>query len=316
MRKYPKIHRLGHDESQGVLEAPRLTIHEKMDGANFRFQNAKDVEGVESDEPLIFGSRNVVYTNEKDQDKNFRHAIDHVLENIDPGELALIRELYGPVVFYGEAMHKHTLDYEWDDTPSFLGFDVWSVEQQRFISWPEASTMFENLGLATVPTVELFADDVDADIDIPESVYRDGKAEGVVLKDYENQQFAKVRSDEFLGKHKQQMGQTADGERREPRDTIKVANKLLSQDRWVEKQIHRYENEGRTIEMGIMEDLWRDVFEDIIEEEYATIFLGEWTIDTKDFRSHIASHTADELRRYMARQAQNPDDRSESKLIA
>lgn len=316
MKKYPKIRRLGHDDVQDILNAERLTIHEKMDGANFRFQSTEDVEGTETDDPLVFGSRNNVYKNPKDIDKNFQHAIDYVLENIDLDELELIRDIYGPVIFYGEAMHKHTFDYEWDETPSFLGFDVWSVQYSKFIGWDIAEFMFENLGLEPVPTVEYDTSDVNTDIEIPESVYRDGVAEGVTIKDYENQQFAKVRSDEFLGKFKQKGGQTADGERRDPPDTTKLANNILAQDQWVEKQIHRYENNGRTIGMEIMEDLWRDVFDDIIEEEYATIFLGNWTIDTKDFRSHIASHCAETLRNHMKRRAQNPDDRSESKLIA
>ena len=53
--------------------------------------------------------------------------------------------------------------------------------------------------------------------------------------------------------------------------------------------------------MSLMEDLWREVFDDIIEEEYQTIFLGNHEIDTKEFRSEVASITANVLESYLER---------------
>jgi len=43
-----------------------------------------------------------------------------------------------------------------------------------------------------------------------------------------------------------------------------------------------------------------DVFEEF-EEEYETVFLGNYNINTKDFRSTIAEHIANEVRRYNKR---------------
>lgn len=44
-----------------------------------------------------------------------------------------------------------------------------------------------------------------------------------------------------------------------------------------------------------------DVFDDIITEEYDDIFLGNHVIDTKEFRSEVASITADVLQQYLNR---------------
>lgn len=306
MKKYPKIKRLGHDENDGILYSGDIAVQEKLDGANFRFtlDDNLDTEYQTEGRDFVFGSRNVMYKNEKDIDDAFDHAIEHVREH---GDATALREMQGDsdLVVFGEAMHPHTLEYEWDDAPSFIGFGVWSSDN-GFLSVDDAYTVIVGMGLEKAPVVysgptehfdigEITDDD---GLSTLSSEYRDGLAEGFVVKNSTTGQRAKVRSEPFKEKHDSQSSSKPDAE--EPDDSTVLAHKYTTEAR-VLKQIHKYKDRGRTIEMGVMEDLWRDVFDDIIEEEYDTIFLDNHVIDTKEFRSEVASITAGVLQQYMQR---------------
>lgn len=296
-KKFPKIKRIGDDENSGILEAGRLVIQEKMDGANFRFTYEPE------DDRLVFGSRNVEYWNEKDIDKNFIHAVEFVRKQIDIEVLRHIDES-NSMTFFGEAMHPHTLDYEWDDVPSFLGFAIWNGAAEQFEPWNTVEKMFGSLSLPTVPVrYQGGADRMPEAYEFPEpeitdSEYRDGVPEGIVIWNQETGQTAKYRTEQFKERHGSQSVSSPDDY--EPDDSVVLARQYTTEAR-VLKMIHKYRDRGRSIEMGIMEDLWRDIFDDIIEEEYDEIFLGNHLIDTKDFRSEVASITADVLQRYLSR---------------
>jgi hypothetical protein len=306
MKKYPKIKRIGHRSNDGILAEGTEKIHvqEKMDGANFRFTLARNIDGglPKATDPndIVFGSRNVVYKNDKDIDKNFRHAVEYVRKNIDRDELKLLNREVGPVVVYGEAMHSHTLDYNWDDVPSFLGFDVYSHKHDQFASENDLNVFFKLMQLPTVPTVELEGIEGEQ-IEVPDSEYRDGVAEGIVIKNSWTGQRAKIRSEKFKEMHGSHNGKTP--EEYEP-DASKILAQKFTTEARVLKKIHKYEDYGRVIEMEVMEDLWEDVFDDIIDEEYDTIFYGNHDLDTQQFRSEVAGRTAEILRTYLNR----PDD--------
>jgi hypothetical protein len=320
MKKYPSVDRIGSDSVDGILKKP-VTVLEKMDGANFRFTMGKNVEG-SPDDVLIFGSRNVIYRDGPVEDENFEHAARYVRDQVplsDPDwwESTVERD-DDALTIYGEAMHSHTLDYGsarhpgdgaaiWDEVPNVLVFDVWS-EEDGWLSWPSVKAVARRLNLETVPEIydRRRYESVDELPDSIESEYRDGGAEGIVIRrprgGSKNDIWrAKLRSEEFLDKH---ASASRDPSTYDDTDSVELARSLLRKEPWVQKMIHKYRDEGRDIHMGIMEDLWRDVFDDIIEEEYEEVFLGNWEINTKKFRSEIASHTADELHAYLNR----PDD--------
>jgi hypothetical protein len=305
-KKYPSIDRIGHDENNGILDGGHLVVQEKLDGANFRFTWDADEERV------VFGSRNVEYWNEKDIDSAFMHAVEYVREHADTNVLDELTSDSSSIVVFGEAMHAHTLDYgepeqsgdaqTWVDVPNFIGFDVWTLDD-GFLDWAVASDIIDEIGLETVPIVyDGPAEDWDAfpaeDEEFPESEFRDGIPEGIVVSNETTGQTAKHRTQRFKEKHGTQS--VADPDEYEPSGGVLLARQFTTEAR-VLKMIHKYKDRGETIEMGIMEDLWRDVFDDIIEEEYETIFLGNYTIDTKEFRSEVASITADVLQRYLSR---------------
>ena len=306
MKKYPKVKRIGHESTSGILNEP-VTVIEKMDGANFRFTSGKNVENA-PDDKIIFGSRNVVYKNEKDTDKAFEHAVEYVREQLpsthpDWWAENVEREPGDAVTLFGEAMHPHTIDYDWDEVPSVLLFGGYSQDYGWF-DWTDVETVSKITEIPHVPVVEKRADIENTDqIPTPEkSAWRDGFPEGVVLRRSAGGQMmrAKYRTEDFLERHAS-AGPSNQGGDPPDDDSIALARELLSKENWVKKHIHKYEDRGRTIEMAMMEDLWRDVFDDIIEEEYETIFLGNYEIHTKKFRSEIASQTADILQEYIRR---------------
>jgi len=304
MKKFSKIKRVGHDQNQGMFDNPddELIIKEKLDGANFRFTHSRNVDGVEGPR-LVFGSRNVIYKNEKDTDSRFEHAVEHVREHVSPNDfIEHVEDGDDSLTIFGEAMHEHTLDYAWDDVPSVLVFDAYS-ERDGWLSWQSVRAIARRLGLETAPEVyfQRQYEDISELPDEIKSEYRDGPAEGIVVRSPTLGLRAKSRSEDFLDKHAGGAPSVVKGR---TDDSAELARKLLAQEPWVDKWIHKYRDRDRTIEMAIMEDLWRDVFDDIIEEEYETIMLGNWDINTKDFRSIIASHVAEQLQAYLER----PDD--------
>lgn len=332
LKSYPSIKRLGHDSNSGILDGGHVVMKEKMDGANFRFTYYPE------EDRIVFGSRNIEYWNDGNQeitdsdrrwfkinsylnkipftkqrkvepqddvDSTFDHAIEFVREQVDVSAIKHYEQMLGPLVFYGEAMHPHTLEYDWDNTPRVIGFDVYSIEHEEFLEWSASEKIFNEMCLPTVPTVyegeitEAPADLTwDGDIAIPDSQYRDGTPEGIVIRNEDTDQTAKYRTDKFKEMHKSQSATNSDDY--EPSDGEMLAQQFATEAR-VLKMIHKYEDRGIGVEMSVMEELWRDVFDDIVDEEYETIFLGNYTIDTKDFRSEVASITADVLQRYLAR---------------
>lgn len=301
MKSYDSIKRIGHTQNNDILESDddALFVQEKLDGANFRFTLQRHIEDEyhDDDRNLVFGSRNVVYKNERDVDSNFHHALDWVRERAVIEEVRRLDNLYGPLIFFGEAMHPHTLEYDWDNTPSFIGFDVYSEKFDEFAHPEETEWFYNEIGLDHTPFVSLKTDN-NGDFVIPESKYRDGLAEGIVIKNTETNQFAKVRSEQFKEMHDSAGGTTS--EKHEPEESVILAHQFATEAR-IEKMIHKYENRGKKMGMHQMKDLWRDVFDDIISEEYETIFLENHTINTKNFRSEVASITATVLQQYLNR---------------
>lgn len=307
MEKYPKIKRLGDPKTRGVLESgTTVTVQEKMDGANFRFMREEhlDEQYHTDDRSLVFGSRNVVYKNEKDTDSNFTHAIEHTREKVSEKAIQMAEEAMGPLVFFAEAMHPHTLEYDWETIPNVLGFDVWVVDEQRFLGPQETVDTFLHIGLAPAPIIEECpADEIDADYEIPDSTYRDGTAEGVVFKNRDTQTYAKLRAEEFLEKHR---GPSPDEGPHDPDGVGQLISTYVTSHR-IEKTAYKLVDEGDWdgLQMEMMEDLPKAVLVDVFTEESWDILTENWEIDLGDLRSRVSSKCADVLQEVMQKRVMN-----------
>lgn len=176
MQSYPSIPVVGDPEADEVIQEGHLWIQEKVDGANFRFQ-------LQESGLLVFGSRNRVFRSD-DVPLPYRHAVDFVRRRLERDRLRDAVDDVADVVFFGEAMHKHTIEYDWDRTPSVLGFDIWSA-QHGFLPPDVVEQIYERLGLCPINTIrkELPARDFQPhSYEIPRSNWYDGPAEGVIIR--------------------------------------------------------------------------------------------------------------------------------------
>jgi len=186
MKQFPSIPRI-EAAPDDLLSEGHLWLLEKVDGANFRFE-------LQASGLLRFGDRSRVYDDPDDVPGPYQHAVRHIQTNLNREALRNAVDDVETITFFGEAMHHHTIEYDWERTPSFLGFDVWSDETGRFLPPDRIEQIFERLGLQTVPVIERerpakYFDPTS--YEIPNSQFYDGPAEGVVLRNKRDQR-AKV----------------------------------------------------------------------------------------------------------------------------
>lgn len=319
MIKYPKIKRIGHRSTEGVLnDGTELLITEKLDGNNFRWTFDEEYS------KLVFGSRNVEFRKEGGEPmfpehsgfgSQFRDAAEYVIDALSPMELnedvriivGAIEYYLKDIIFFGENMVKHTLDYPFGKMPQWLCFDIYHAEDERWIQNHEVEEICRAIGLAKVPTVSVkkpvaeFKEMFDAenpDSVIPDkSNFREGKPEGVVIKNRDNGLRAKILTEEFKERHRSGKDKASHGEEHLPGDnTIEFVN-MYATDARIRKHIKKLTvDEDKELEMALMEELPMRVVEDIFEEEYEEIVRINKTVDLKTFRSKVAKKCVSLLR--------------------
>ena len=174
MKTYPSIPHVA--DAPEVVEEGHLWLLEKLDGAQLRFQLRES--GL-----IRFGTRERIYDDPGEVPAPYQHAVRHVRERLDRDALRRALDDVEGVVFFGEATHRHAIEYDWERTPSFLGFDVWA--DGRFLPPDATEEIFDRLGLHPVNAVdrEVRARDFDpGSFEIPDSAWYDGPAAGVVIR--------------------------------------------------------------------------------------------------------------------------------------
>lgn len=295
MERYPKVRYPGEEETRGLFDAGEVYIQEKLDGSNFRFTLH---EG-----EFRFGSRNT----EGDQlaRDQFAAAIEFIKSTVDIETLKQHQADLGDLVYFGEAMNPHTISYDWDETPEFLGFDVWSVDDEVFLECDHAWELFvDDLGLPYAPIVDIVpASEWDEyDFEVPESAFYDGPAEGVVFKNHTTATYGKFVRDEFKEKSKQKFGASS---KKDLTDTNLLVEEYVPPAR-VRSVAHQLIDDGEwsDLRMEMMEDLPLEVIRDMVDEEGSEIFIGESkTVDLGEFRSSVSSRCAGVLRQMIDHQA-------------
>jgi len=176
MQTYPSIPRPA-DAPADLFETGHLWLLEHVVGEQLRFRLQPSGRLQFGDETRVFDADGVPTA--------YEHAVSHVRARLDRDRLRNAVAEPSSVVFYGEAMHAAGVDYEWERTPSFLGFDVWSDGREQFRPPDAAEQIFEQLGLHPVNAVEKERNARDFDPEaytIPESAWYDGPAAGVVVR--------------------------------------------------------------------------------------------------------------------------------------
>ena len=309
MKKYDKIKRLGHRATDGILDEGTLEIKEKLDGNNFRVS-------LNSDGKVIMGSRNVEFKKDREPmsleeiEGQFQDVAEYVQENVDSEELAEIESDWdADLTLFGENMVKHTLDYDWEEIPQWLLFGAYDTNADEYLDFQSVIRIADRLGLKTVPLVdEMTTDEFREQFDpdepgsvVPESKYREGKAEGIVIRNKENGIKAKVLTEEFKEKHRIDDGQH--GQEHLPGDdTMELVN-MYATDARIKKHIKKLTvDQGYNLAMELMEELPMQVVEDIFEEEYEELVRMNKTIDFKKFRSKVAKKCVANLKAEIRKQ--------------
>jgi len=291
-KKYSKIYRVGHDEIKELLTDDNAVIHveEKIDGANFRFYISKEGK-------IIIGSRTKQLTSNEGEDTNmnkmFIRCSNYVREKLKDNDLS---DFHG-LIFYGENTVRHTINYDWDKIPPFLGFDIYDTTEGKYLDFETKTEIFKELGLETVPYLGVLNIDKSKDIHeqleevVPISKYslesaKDRKAEGIVLKDYDRQIFAKFVRDAFKEKNAEVFGGNPKYNKTSEFDNEELIFKFCTNPR-IEKQIFKLIDEGHKLEMSLMKFLPKNVWNDIIEEEWREILTSNWKLDMKGIRKLI-----------------------------
>jgi len=285
---YHKIKRFGDDENKDIflIKDDEIVIEEKIDGANFRFYVT--IEG-----KIIFGSRTQQLTSNEGDDsnvaKNFRRCVNFVRETLDGKDLS---EFVG-LTFYGECCIRHTMGYDWDNIPPYLGFDV--KDNRGYLEYQYKKTAFEKLGLEMVPLIGIVkASEVTkvTDEDVPISKYfapssQDRQAEGIVFKNYKRQIFAKYVRDAFKEKNSEVFGGRPKYNKVDDTDNSEFIFRYITNAR-IEKLIFALRDEDFPLDMTMMGELIRQTYIDVIEEEWREILTSNWKLDFKNLRKKLA----------------------------
>jgi len=284
--KYTKIKTLGDPENEGILTIPgKVMISEKVDGANFSWYVEDNVLHFCSHNQNLTDSNQIAKTGIP---KNWR-AIEPVLTIWYETPEKFNEDLY----YYAESMQKHTISY--DDIPGCIGFDILNLYDNEFLDWKLAEVEFKCIGL---PFVHVY-DEVNIETITTgflkslyqTSAYRDGTAEGVVIKRYDVKSkyskplFAKIVDDDFKEKHREVF--KGNGEPKKPTNEIEIANVYTTPGR-VEKIIHKLADDGYEIEMPLMKVLFKAVVRDFLEEEILEIYENYKSVDFKTLESLVS----------------------------
>jgi len=295
--KYHKIHQLGHEDNVEIFHDvdDDIYIEEKVDGGNFRVMLRDGI--------ITLGTRTqqVGTIHDEGVGKQWNRTFQFLKETLSG---AVLPEAY---IFYGEAMVRHSINYDWDRTPPFLGFDVGLVrddENRDFLPYDEKKRLFEELGLPMVPLIEVVkAGKIQkiTDDDLPQSAFYDGPVEGLVYKNYSKGIFAKYVSDKFKEVNRETFG---GGKKHQENDDGKIVAQYCTNAR-IEKQIFQLLDKGEKLEMQLMTKLPRAVTKDMWDENWQEITTSHFKVDFHRIRKLIAGRCGKVLQQMITNQALN-----------
>src|SRR3972149_3922981 len=272
--KYPKIFTVGHEDINELLSNPEddIFIEEKIDGGNFRF--------MVKDGKIIFGSRTQsIGDDQKEIGGNWKRCVEFI-RNALKGKYFTDM---GHLIFYGECCVLHTIHYDFDKIPPYLGFDIYNIDKEVFINWNIAKEIFGALGLPVVPLINTCkAKDITilTDADIPKSFYYSGQSEGIVLKNYNKQIFGKYVTNKFKEVNKEVFGSPKKWAKN---DSERIVAVYCTNSR-IDKLIFTLIDEGYKLELSMMKYLPKRVIEDIYLENWRDICFSNWSVNFKDVR--------------------------------
>lgn len=275
MKSYPPLPDVTETDSE-FLDRGHLWIQELVDGGQMRFR-------MRGSGALEFGdSTRTFYPG--DAPLPYRHAVRHVSESLDRDALRAAVANVEDVVFFGEATHRQSVDYDWGRTPSFLGFDVWSGDRDQFLPTDAVEKIFDRLGLDPVNAVQKEVRAVDFHperYEMPRSNWYDGPVAGVVLRNKRGVR-AKLPNDDVRD------AGTTDPASGTPEELARE----FATDCRIDAVAERLERRGWAV---TAEAVYDRLFESILREEHQRLLHPRADVDHREFRAALAARTREFL---------------------
>ena len=304
MMEYPKIKQLGHKENKGILSSgDEIAIEEKIDGANFRFM-------VKSGK-IIFGSRKRLLGNEDanvESKSQFKRCINFISSNIDRGHLDLLNNSY---LFFGESCTKHTVNYDYNILPPYIGFDVYCFDYNKFLRPETAKVMFRDLGFDFVPILKIgkyvrsknnpIYDAIFNRKKYPSEYAVDNLAEGIVIKNLDKQLYAKKYSEGFKERFEDTFGKA----KKHTKNDNELFLETFATVHAVEKMVFKLIDEDHELDRTMMKVLPSRVWSDIWLEELLIIIEKRWVLDFLKIKKLIAKRCLNVIDRMLINNALN-----------
>lgn len=262
-RKYSDIERISNPEVEEIKNYPNeiVYVEEKVDGGNGSFWWDNKLN------KIIFASRNKTF--EDEGAGNFQISVDFIKAAIGDGT-----KLNPDYIYYFEHMIKHTIKYDLVKTPRALGFDIHIKSNNTYLGFEDKVKEFSRIGIPMVRlvmTCKMSDIQIDSPDVIPNSIYYSGKAEGIVIKNYNHLNkygrplFAKIVSEQF--KELQAPKDKSSKEYQDYRDSAELVEKYATEAR-IRKQILRLVNEEqKSLDRTLMKFLPVYIIKDILKEE-------------------------------------------------
>ena len=284
--KYTKIKAFG-DPNNGDITDGEMEITEKLDGANGSV--------ILVDDKFVMRSRNRELLAGIETQKNWNRAHEYL------SQIHEATPFVDGLIYYGEVMVHHTINY--GVGPAFIGFAVYDIENDIYLN--DWHTHFESRGIPT-PT-RTYVTDISVDTLIEEYGEKKSEfgtegaiAEGFVVKNYQNQNFAKFVREEFKEDNRKAFG----GGLQLPKQktSYKITERFCTSQR-INKGIFSLNEDGMQIEMQMMATLPQAVFDDIIAEEFFKISREYRSVDFGEMRKFIARKCVKRLKEFMLERA-------------
>lgn len=257
-RKYEKIHRLGKEETYGILSGT-VRLSEKLDGANLSIWKGYDGE-------IRVGSRNNDLTANGNE---FNGAVNYC--NTHKGINKYLSD-FPTHRLYGEWLVRHTLEYNETAYRKFYLFDIHD-EEKGFASQDYVQQVAKEYGIEVVPDLGTFTDTNPVELTklVEQPSVFGKKREGIVIKNLDfvnifgDKCYAKIVSEGFM----EDNGVTFGGNNKYSETYWEqyVSNKYITLER-VRKVMNKIQPEvNERLDMKHIPRIMGTVYHDMITEE-------------------------------------------------
>jgi hypothetical protein len=273
-KRYPKIHRLGKEEVEGILEG-ECHIEEKIDGANASIWLDKRGE-------VTCGSRN------RELSGGFNGLVDYVKTD---AAINLILHDHPTWRLYGEWLVRHTIGYNESAYKKFYLFDITVVrdgeEVEEFLTKEEVIKVADYYNIPRPEYHGSFKNPTSEQIleHVGKSVLGE-KGEGVVIKNHEfrdkfgSHNYAKIVTENFKEDNAVNFG--GNNKHSESYWELYVVNKYMSLAR-VEKVMHKIQPlVDKRLDLEHIPRISNTCYHDMLTEE---IWEIQDKVESLNFRS-------------------------------